>query len=166
MLTSLRRTEVFAGSWSAWASTTGLLDAESPALIHLTLERILGGIGGLSGVHLHEPEATALTSVWVTHNVALLDIAVLPEEFGDLLFGETWVDARDEEVGAGVGRTALSSIVLVGLAVVVVACEMLVGKSCDAESFTYASARPLVGSSRTRASLLRSGPGERERSRP
>jgi hypothetical protein len=59
---------------------------------------------GLSGSHhLDEPEATALTSVRVTHDVALLDLAVFLKQTRDFIFGKTRVDAGHEKVGAGIG---------------------------------------------------------------
>ena len=97
---TLRGTEVFAGSRGSRAGAPRLLDAEGPALVDLALKGVLRSVRILGSDHLDEAEATALTGVWVTHNVALLDSAVLLEENGDLFLGQARVDAGDEEVGA------------------------------------------------------------------
>lgn len=118
---ALRRSEVLAGSRGPGARTPSLLDAESPALIDLTLQGILCGIGILRSDHLDEAEATALAGMWVTHYVALLDLSVLLEEAGDLLFGEAWVDAGDEEVGSGVDRFVVAAAILLRWSLVTIA---------------------------------------------
>ena len=41
----------------------------------------------------------------VLHDLALLNLAILLEEAGDLSLGKLGVDTSDEEVGAGVDRT-------------------------------------------------------------
>jgi hexokinase len=121
---ALRGAEVFARSRGPRASTPSLLDAERPALVNLALERILGRIGVLGGDHLDKAKATALAGVWVTHNVALLDPAVLLEEDSDLFLGQARVNAGDEEVGAlvdvaGVATTRASTLSAIAVAAAV-----------------------------------------------
>lgn len=41
----------------------------------------------------------------VTHDLTLLDVAVLGEESGDFILAELWVDASDKQVGTGVDGT-------------------------------------------------------------
>lgn len=64
--------------------------------------------------------------MWVTHNVTLLDPAVLLEEDSDLFLGQAWVDAGDEEVGAlvdvaGVAATRATTLSAVAVAAAVLA---------------------------------------------
>ena len=66
------------------------------------MQGVLRGVGAFRGDHLDEAETTALAGVWITHNVALLHVAVLFEELADLLLIEARVDAGDEEVGSWV----------------------------------------------------------------
>lgn len=101
--TTLGRSKVFAGSRSARLGTTSLLDAQGAAFVLLALQTILGCIGLFRRCHLDEAKATALASVWVTHDVALLDHTVLFKKTRDLLLGETRVDAGHEEIRSGVG---------------------------------------------------------------
>lgn len=100
---SLRGTEVFSRGWSPRSSTASLFNAQSTALIDLTLETTLGGISLFTGNHLNETEAARLASVGIAHNAASLDVSVLFKEATDLLFSEAGVNAGDEEVRAGVG---------------------------------------------------------------
>lgn len=109
--TTLWRAEVFAGSWSPGAGTPSLLDAQSSAFVDLTLQSVLGGVCALRGHHLDESEAAALAGVWITHNVALLHVAVLLEELADLLLVETRVDAGDEQI-----RSRVDGLVVVAAA--------------------------------------------------
>lgn len=98
MLTSLWWSKVLSWSWGTWAGAASLLDAQSAALNDLTLKTLLGSIGLLAGNHLDEPEAAGLLGVWVKHDLALLNLAVLLEKTSDLSLGETWVDASNEQV--------------------------------------------------------------------
>jgi hypothetical protein len=107
ILASLRWTKVFARSWSTWARTTSLLDAQSSAFNNLTLKSLLCGISLLSGDHLDETKATRLLGMGVKHDLALLDITVFLEETGDFLFGEARVNTSDEKVGSMVDRTII-----------------------------------------------------------
>lgn len=54
--------------------------------------------------------------MWVTHDLALLDLSVLLEQAGDGLFGETRVDASNEEIRAWIYGTRV--VVIIGRAVV------------------------------------------------
>lgn len=112
-LTTLGRTKVLARGGRTGSGTTGLLNAESAALDDLALETILGGVGHVGSDHLDEAEATRLPGVGVLHDLALLDLAILLEEAGDLSLLETGVDAGDEEVGAGVDGTIVILVVVV-----------------------------------------------------
>lgn len=112
-LTTLGRTKVLARGGRTGSGTTGLLNAESAALDDLALETILGGVGHVGSDHLDEAEATRLPGVGVLHDLALLDLAILLEEAGDLGLLETGVDAGDEEVGAGVDGTIVILVVVV-----------------------------------------------------
>lgn len=113
MLASLRGTEVLAGGRSTRAGAAGLLDAQSAAFNDLALKTLLSGIGLLSSDHLDKTEATGLLGVWIKHDLALLDVAVLLEETGDLLLRKTRVDTSHKEIGPGVdgsiirGRTTI-----------------------------------------------------------
>jgi hypothetical protein len=73
----------------------------------LTLKALLGRVSLLSGNHLNETKAARVLCVRVAHDVALLDLAILLEETGDLFLGERGVDARHEQVGARVATTRL-----------------------------------------------------------
>lgn len=103
--TTLGRTKVLARSGGAGAGATSLLNGESAALELLTLQGLLGSIGLLRGHEVDEAEATGLLGVWVAHDLALLDIAVLGEEASNLLLDELGVNASDEQVGASVAGT-------------------------------------------------------------
>jgi hexokinase len=64
--------------------------------------------------------------VWVTHDVALLDPAVLLEENSNLFLSQARVDAGDEEVGAlvdvaGVAATRATTLSAVAVAAAVLA---------------------------------------------
>jgi hypothetical protein len=107
ILTALRWTVVLARSRSARTGATSLLNAQSPALMDLTLKALLGRVSLLSGNHLNETKAARVLCVRVAHDVALLDLAILLEETGDLFLGERGVDARHEQVGARVATTRL-----------------------------------------------------------
>lgn len=124
-LVTLGRAEVFARGGGSRARASRLLDAESPALVDLALERVLRRIGVLRADHLDESESAALAGVWVTHDVALLDSAVLLEEDSDLFLGQTRVDASDEEVGALVDFAGLSAAITT---VAAVAATVLAGR--------------------------------------
>lgn len=100
--TPLWRSEVFAGSRSAWPSSARLLDAQRPAFVDFALEFLLGSVRILGSRHLNETEATALAGMRVPHDVALFHDAILSEQLSNLLFAETRVDAGNEEVGARV----------------------------------------------------------------
>lgn len=91
------------------------------------LKSILCGIGLFCGHHLHESEATALAGVWVSHDVALLHYAVRLEEAGDLVLRQTWMDAGDEEIGAGIG--GIIAAVLVGMMVTAAGIQLSVRKA-------------------------------------
>jgi len=73
------------------------------------LKTLLGSISLVGGDHLNETEATRFTSVWITHDVALLDITIFLEKAGHFLLGKTWVDTSDEKVGAWVDSTIILS---------------------------------------------------------
>ena len=111
MRTSLWWSEVFAWCWRARPSTACFLDTECATLVHLALQSVLGRVRLFRRHHLHEPETTTLASVWVSHDVALLNRAIGLEELGHIFFGEAWVDACDEEVRAGI-RCVLVGAVL------------------------------------------------------
>lgn len=122
--TALRWAEVFAWGRGPWSGTTSFLDAQGPALVDLALESVFHSIGSFGGDHLYKSEAAALASVWVTHNVALLNGTVLFEKCGDLLFAKAGVDTRNEQVGACVGRLVVAAILTAwwGIAVSVSNC--------------------------------------------
>lgn len=104
-LTTLGRAEVLARSGSAGAGATGLLDGEGATLQLLALQCLLGSIGLLRSHEVDETEAARLLGVWVAHDLALLDVAVLGEKASNLLLAELGVNASDEQVGARVGGT-------------------------------------------------------------
>lgn len=89
------------------------------------MKGVLRSIRILGTDHLDESEATALAGVWVTHNVALLDSAVLLEEDGDLFLGQARVDTSDEEVGALVDIAGLAAAGLLALTTVTLAAAVL-----------------------------------------
>jgi hypothetical protein len=78
--------------------------------VNLTLEAFLGGIGLLRGHHLDEAEATGLPGVRVTHDVALLDVAILLEQTSDFVLSEAGMNAGHEEVRAGVARVVVLAL--------------------------------------------------------
>lgn len=122
---TLGGTEVFARSRGSRAGAPRLLDAEGPALVDLALKGVLRGVRILGADHLDEAEATALACVWVTHDVALFDSAVLLEEDGDLFFGQTRVNASNEEVGALVDIAGLTAAGGLALTTVALAAAVL-----------------------------------------
>lgn len=63
--------------------------------------------------------------MWVTHNVALLDLTILLEEAGDFLLAQTWVDSGDEQVGARVGGLIVVVVVTLALGGLSVASVIL-----------------------------------------
>lgn len=109
-LTTLRRTEVFARGWGARASTTSLLDAQGATFDDFALQAFLGSVGLFWGNHLDESEAARFLGVRIKHDGAALNLAVFVEESRDIAFGETWSDASNEEVGAGVDCAFLIGI--------------------------------------------------------
>lgn len=52
--------------------------------------------------------------MWVTHDVALLDLSILLEQTGDFILAQAWVDAGDEEVGARVSGLVVVAVVALG----------------------------------------------------
>lgn len=125
---TLGRTEVFARSRSSRTSASRLLNAEGPALIDLTLKSVLGGVRIFGSNHLHESKATALAGVRVTHDVALLDSAMLFEKNGDLFLGQARVDASDEQVGAFVDVARLAAARSLAFTAITVAAAVLAGR--------------------------------------
>lgn len=159
--TSLGRPKVFAWSRGARPGATSLLDAQRPALIHLTLQALLRCIRLFSSDHLDETKPTALAAVGVAHDIALLDLAILLEQASDLVLSETRVNAGDEEVRSGV--RCVSTAAVGGWTTIA-----QVRRGALFARFTlaaYRSSRPFTGSSRTLTSPSRSPTGERERSR-
>jgi hypothetical protein len=69
-------------------------------LVDFTLKTLLGGVSLIRCDHLDKAKATRLLCVRITHDVALLHLAILLKETRHFLFRERGVDARDEEVGA------------------------------------------------------------------
>lgn len=100
--TSLGWPEVFARSGRTRPRATSFLNAQSPAFVHLALQGFLCGVCFFCSNHLNEAEAARLAGVWVTHYVAFFHLAVLLKQTGNLSLRETWVDAGDEEIRAGV----------------------------------------------------------------
>jgi len=102
MLASLWWAKVFAWGGSAWAGTTGLLNAQGSAFNNLTLKSFLGGISLLGSDHLDETKTTRLLSVGIKHDLALLNITIFLEETGNFCLGETRMNAGNEQVGTWV----------------------------------------------------------------
>lgn len=105
--TSLGRAKVLAGGGGSGSGATGLLNAQSTALVDFALETGLGSIGLLASGHVDETKSTRLTGVRVAHDAASVDITVLLEETANLLLGQTRVDTGNEKVGARVGSLFL-----------------------------------------------------------
>jgi hypothetical protein len=63
--------------------------------------------------------------VWVTHNVALFDSAVLLEEDGDFFLSQARVDASDEEVGTLVDVARVTAAGCLTLTAVALAAAVL-----------------------------------------
>lgn len=78
--------------------------------MNLTLEALLGSVSLVRGDHLDEAEAARLLRVRVTHDVALLHLAILLEQALDLLLAEARVDASYEEIGAWVAAVVVSTV--------------------------------------------------------
>lgn len=155
---TLGGTEVFAGGRGSRAGAPRLLNAESPALVDLALKGVLRSVRILGSDHLDETEATALAGVWVAHNVALLDSAMLLEEDGDLFLGQARVNASDEEVGALVDLAAgLTTTGCLALAAVTVAAAVLTrrrnvtARLSVHDEFTRASGVPTARHGRCRS---------------
>jgi hypothetical protein len=109
-LTTLGRAVVLARGGSTRAGTASFLDAQSPALMNFTLKALLGSISLVRRVHEDESKATRLLRVRITHDVALVYSAILLEQTGNFLLGETGVDACDEQVRTGVTAAVLFAI--------------------------------------------------------
>ena len=82
--TSLWRTKVLAGSWSARTSATSLLDAQGAAFDDFALQTFFCSVGLFWSDHLDEAKATGFFCVWVQHDRAALDLTVLVEETRDI----------------------------------------------------------------------------------
>lgn len=117
--TTLWWTEVLSRSRCSWSSTTSLLDAQSSAFVHLALESILRCISALGCLHLDEAETTTLASVWITHDVALLDWSVFLKQSSHLFLAQTWVNSSNEKVGACVGIAFIVAILVSAVAVAI-----------------------------------------------
>lgn len=102
LLTSLGRAKVFARSGGTGSSTASLLDAQSSAFYDLALETVLGSVGFLRSDHLDESKTSRLLGVGVSHDLTLLDLAVLFKDSSNFLFSKLGVNASDKEVRAGV----------------------------------------------------------------
>lgn len=103
LLTSLGRAKVLARGRGSGSGATSLLNAQSTALVDLTLKTRLGSIGLLASDHVDETEATRLAGVRIAHDAASFDITVLLEQATDFLLGQTRVNAGNKKVGARVG---------------------------------------------------------------
>jgi hypothetical protein len=80
--------------------------------VNLSLKTLLGGVSLVRGDHLDEAEAARLFGVRITHDVALLDLAILLKQTCHLLLGETRVNAGHEEVGAWVTGTRIVRVLI------------------------------------------------------
>jgi hypothetical protein len=67
------------------------------------LETFTSGISSIGGDHLNEPKATRVTRVRIAHDVTLLNLSIFLEKTSHVNFGETRVNAGDEEVGSRIG---------------------------------------------------------------
>jgi len=70
--------------------------------------------------HLDKAETARLSRMRVTHDVALLNLAVLFKQSGDFLFGEARMDTSHKQVRSGIdfisaviGRTCVTAIATV-----------------------------------------------------
>jgi hypothetical protein len=124
LLTSLGRSKVLAGGRGSGSGATGLLNAQSAALVDLALETRLGSVGLLTSDHVDETEATRLAGVRIAHDAASFDITVLLEQATDFLLGQTGVNAGNEKVGARVGSFFFVLTDLLGSAGMVVNDEL------------------------------------------
>ena len=113
--TTLGRSEVLARSRGTRAGTTSLFDAQSAAFDLLTLEAFFGSVSLVGGDHFDEAKATRLLGMRITHDLALLNLAVFFKKPSYLGLGEAGVDARDEEVGAGVDGTVIITALRSGI---------------------------------------------------
>ena len=98
MLTSLRRTEVFAWGRGPWAASPSFLNAQGATFDVLTLKTLLCCVRLIGSDHFHEAEAARLLSVWVFHDGTTFDFAVLLEHAHDVLLVEARMDASDKEI--------------------------------------------------------------------
>jgi hypothetical protein len=71
------------------------------------LKTLLGRISLVGGDHLDEAEATRLLRVGVTHDLTLLNLAVLLEKTGHFGLRQARVDASHEEVRSRVDGTVI-----------------------------------------------------------
>lgn len=104
-LTSLGWSKVFSWSWRSGTASPGLLNAQGSTLEDLALQALLSAIGLLKSGHLDESESTGLLGVRVQHDLALLNLTILGEETGYVIFSKTRMDSSHEEVGTSVGGT-------------------------------------------------------------
>lgn len=102
LLTSLRWPKVLAGGGSARSSATRLFNAQGATLDLLALKALLSSLSLFGSDHLNEAKSTGLLGVRVTHDLALLNVAILLKHLGNLGFGQARMDASDKEVGAWV----------------------------------------------------------------
>lgn len=85
-LTALGRTKVLARSGGTRASATGLFNAKSAAFMEQAMKSLASGISLFRSDHLNETESTRISAVRITHDVGLLNLAVLFEKLGHILF--------------------------------------------------------------------------------
>ena len=136
-LTTLGRAKVLARSRGAGANATCLLDVKGAALNDFAAQAFYGGVGHVGSDHLDKAKATRLAGVGILHDLALLDLAVLLKETGDLRLLETRVDAGDEEVRAGVDGALIilvAVVILDGRAVVGISGEVVKAVGCRLDS--------------------------------
>lgn len=93
--------------------------------MELALKSFAGSVSLLRSDHLDKSEPAGISSVRITHNIALLDFAVLLEQVGDVSFSEAGMNAGDEEIGAWV-RVGIIGLRVGGRAAPVVVVSSLI----------------------------------------
>lgn len=86
----------------------------------LSLQTLLGRVSLIRGDHLDEAEAARLLGVGIAHDVALLNLAVLLKETGDLFLTKRRMNAGDEQVGARVAALVIIVPTLGGRATAII----------------------------------------------
>lgn len=103
---SLSRATVGAGSGSPSSASSGLFDRDGSVVKGSRVQGSHGGIGILRGLKVDERKASRLSGVWVSHDLALGDLAKFAKDLLEITVFGFLSKARNVEVVAGVDIVA------------------------------------------------------------